>query len=76
MNSTGSTAMTQSGQTIQDIFDSLQDTYGVFQTVSRDLFDDVPLTVLATEFSNDTNFDDLPEFVQEATAQASITLAA
>lgn len=71
--------MTHSDQTLQDMFDALQDTYGVFQQDGRRScghFDDVPATVLEAEFSDDTRLGDLPETVQAATALSMSALAA
>jgi hypothetical protein len=71
--------MTHSDQTLQDMFDALQDTYGDFEQDGRrssGRFEDVPVTVLAAEFADDTGFGDLPEMVQQATALSMSALAA
>ncbi|NQU69583.1 MAG: hypothetical protein HQ514_03485 [Rhodospirillales bacterium] len=56
--------MTHSDQTIQNMFDTLQATYGAFH-------EDAPATALKAELVNETPFGDLPKIVQEAVALAA-----
>ncbi len=71
--------MTDSDQTIQNIFDTLQDSFGAFQEDAPHpggLFEDAPAALLEMEFADEAQFDDLPASVQEAMAQSTALRAA
>ena len=62
-------ALIHSDQAIQNLFHALEGVFPENTLRSRGLFEDVPATMLETEFSDDARFGDLPEIVRGATAR-------
>ncbi|MHA1107584.1 MAG: hypothetical protein ACTSQV_00555 [Alphaproteobacteria bacterium] len=68
--------MTRSDQTIHNMFDALQNNFGAFHEAAGGTFEDVPASVLRSEFADEAQFDDLPASVQEAMAHSTALRAA
>ncbi len=68
--------MTQSDQTIQNMFETLQNIFPDQIPASCDLFEDVPAAALEAEFSGEADPGDLPEIVRQSLTWSQDTTSA